>query len=1016
MKQLFAAAILLLSLSAKGQTVLFSENFNTGGPGWTLNVVTGPEGTDPNFFQVDDDEGGGITPNLGAPGSCGAANNGDMTLHVTSVFNPAGGAAYDAGGLCGILFCPQANRRSESPTINCSGQSTVSVSFNYIEGGHLTNDDATLWYFDGVTWTMIDNMPKTLTGCGGQGLWTSRTVALPASANNNANVKIAFGWVNNDDGVGADPSFAVDNVEVTVPATSAPTAAFTASSTSVCTGQPVNFTDNSTGAPTGWSWTFPGGTPPTSTSQNVTGVTWAAAGTYTVTLTASNANGTNSTTQVITVTATPTVTATAANTVICQGQSVTLNTSGATSYNWMPGSLSGSSVSVTPASTTTYTVTGTSGTCTDTAQITITVQVCAPPAAAFTASSTNVCTGDPVNFTDNSTGGPTAWTWTFPSGTPGTSSAQNVTGVTWAVAGTYTVTLQVSNTNGSNSTTQVITVTATPTVTATAANTVICTGQSVTLNTSGATSYTWMPGSLSGSSVSVTPASTTTYTVTGTDGTCSDTAQITITVQACSPPTAAFTASSTNVCVGQPVNFTDNSTGGPTSWTWTFPGGTPGTSGTQNVTGVVWNAAGTYTVTLDVSNVNGNNTTTQVITVNALPNVTATSGSSSICPGGSATMTASGATSYTWLPGGQTTNPLVVTPATTTSYTVTGIDANGCPDTAQVTITVNTAPPVNATALNATICVGQSTTLTAGGASSFAWQPGSLTGISVTVSPAATTTYTVTGTDANGCTGTAQVIVIVQACSIPTAVATVSDNSICEGNCIDFTDNSTGTPTSWTWTFPGGSPASSTQQNPSSICFATAGTYTVQLIAGNISGNDTTTIVVTVGAPANIDAGPYTQIAIGNSTNLSASGGSGSYSWSPPTGLSCTTCASPTASPTVTTTYTVTMTDGNGCQSTDTVTVEVIEKYDLFVPSAFSPNGDGVNEILFVRGAGIRSLEFVVFSRIGEKVFETTDKNIGWDGTFRGAPMNTAVFTYYVRAEFYNNTTAEKKGDITLVR
>lgn len=862
MRRNFTIAMMLLAAAAGAQTILFTENFNTGGGSWTLNVPTGPEGADPNFFLVADNEGGGITPNLGAPGSCGVANNGDMTLHITSVFNPSGGAAYDAGGLCGILFCPQANRRSESPVINCSGQSTISVSFNYIEGGQTTLDDATFWYFDGTSWTMIDNMPKTLTGCGGQGLWTSRTVALPASANNNPNVKIAFGWINNDDGVGTDPSFAVDEVVVSAPSSgSPPTAAFTASSNNVCTGQPVNFTDGSTGSPTSWSWTFPSGSPATSTSQNVTGVTWSAAGTYTVTLNATNANGSNSTTQVITVTASPTVTATAANTVICQGQSVTLNTSGATSYNWMPGSLSGSSVSVTPASTTTYTVTGTSGSCTDTAQITITVQACAPP-------------------------------------------------------------------------------------------------------------------------------------------------------------TAAFTASSSSVCAGQPVTFADNSTGGPTSWNWTFPGGTPPSSTSQNPGAITWASAGTYTVTLQVSNVNGSNSTTQVVTVNPLPNVTVSSSTvgNGVCQGGSLTLTAAGALSYTWLPGGQTTNPLTVTPASATTYTVTGIDANGCPDTAQIAVTIFPAPPVTATALNATICTGQSTILTAGGASTYLWMPGSQTGTSVTVTPATSTTYTVTGTDVNGCTGSTQVSVVVQPCSVPTALASVSDNSICEGTCISFTDNSSGTPTGWAWTFPGGSPSTSTQQNPSSVCFATAGTYTVQLIATNSSGSDTTTVVVTVGAPATIDAGADEQIAIGNSTTLTATGGTGTYVWTPPAGLSCTTCASPTASPTVTTTYTVTMTDANGCVSSDTVRVEVTEQYDLFVPSGFSPDGNGINDVLYVRGAGISSLQFTVFSRIGEKVFETTDKNVGWDGTFRGMPMNTGVFTYYVRADFYNGTSVSKKGDITLVR
>jgi hypothetical protein len=199
-----------ISAGAGGGGTFWTENFNSGGVGWTLNVVTGAEGADPNFFVINDNETGV------APPGCGLAGGGDPSLHVTSVFFPGGGAAYDAGGLCGLLFCPQTNRRTESPTIDCSGYSTISVNFDYIEGGSGTNDDATLWYFDGAVWAQIDNMPKTVVCGSGQGQWTQRTVALPATANNNPLVKIAFRWVNNDDGVGTDPSFAVDDVTLSV--------------------------------------------------------------------------------------------------------------------------------------------------------------------------------------------------------------------------------------------------------------------------------------------------------------------------------------------------------------------------------------------------------------------------------------------------------------------------------------------------------------------------------------------------------------------------------------------------------------------------------------------------------------------------------------------------------------------------------------------------------------------------------------------------------------------------------
>ncbi|WP_163411581.1 T9SS type A sorting domain-containing protein [Flavobacterium ajazii] len=130
------------------------------------------------------------------------------------MLNPSGGATYDAGGLCGLLFCPQTDKRAESPSFSTIGFNSIAVSFNYIENGDGLNDNATFWYYDGTSWAQIEDMPKTSVCGGGQGMWVTRTISLPASANNNPNIKIAFRWVNNDDGVGTDPSFAVDNIVV----------------------------------------------------------------------------------------------------------------------------------------------------------------------------------------------------------------------------------------------------------------------------------------------------------------------------------------------------------------------------------------------------------------------------------------------------------------------------------------------------------------------------------------------------------------------------------------------------------------------------------------------------------------------------------------------------------------------------------------------------------------------------------------------------------------------------------
>lgn len=165
------------------------------------------------------------------------------------------------------------------------------------------------------------------------------------------------------------------------------------------------------------------------------------------------------------------------------------------------------------------------------------------------------------------------------------------------------------------------------------------------------------------------------------------------------------------------------------------------------------------------------------------------------------------------------------------------------------------------------------------------------------------------------------------------------------------------------------------------------------------------------------NAGTGDTIFIGNSTVLNATGG-GTYTWSPPAGLSCTNCQAPVADPTQTTVYCVTVTDSNGCTDNDCITIFVdTECGELFVPNAFSPNNDNANDRLCIYGSQcIEQMTLVIYDRWGEKVFETTDPSQCWDGTYRGELMNTAVFVYYLEAVLVNGNVLEKKGNITLLR
>jgi gliding motility-associated-like protein len=157
----------------------------------------------------------------------------------------------------------------------------------------------------------------------------------------------------------------------------------------------------------------------------------------------------------------------------------------------------------------------------------------------------------------------------------------------------------------------------------------------------------------------------------------------------------------------------------------------------------------------------------------------------------------------------------------------------------------------------------------------------------------------------------------------------------------------------------------------------------------------------------------------GQSTLLIGSAGSSNalYLWEPATYLVCDICQTTNASPEESTTYLLTATDINtGCIGYDTVDVFVTNEFNIFVPTAFSPNLDGVNDDLYVRGIGIKSFTLDIFDRWGAKVFTTSDQSEYWDGNQNDKPVVTGVYTYYLKYEKYDGTFGEDKGNVTLSR
>jgi len=314
------------------------------------------------------------------------------------------------------------------------------------------------------------------------------------------------------------------------------------------------------------------------------------------------------------------------------------------------------------------------------------------------------------------------------------------------------------------------------------------------------------------------------------------------------------------------------------------------------------------------------------------------------------------------------------------------------------TLPINTSPDV-------AVCTGASTNLLATAAGgTYSWNPSAGLSSTTISNPVATpqhsTTYTVVVTNA-GCTGSAVTTVTVNPYPTP---AISGNNSIC------FQANTTLTATGGgTYLWSNGETTASVTVSPNSSI-----SYSVTVTKDGCSGS--TFDSVTVNPTPQTLAGTDQHIYQGQSASLSGSG-IGNYSWTPSTALSCTNCPNPTAAPQQTTTYYLTITNASGCKEMDSVKVIVDANCgEVFVPNAFSPNGDTYNDVFYARNPCVKEMSFNVYDRWGNKVFNSEDPQHGWDGTFNGKKMDPGVFVYYLSVKLYDGQEVTKKGNVSLIR
>ncbi|MCC6281307.1 MAG: PKD domain-containing protein [Saprospiraceae bacterium] len=718
-----------------------------------------------------------------------------------------------------------------------------------------------------------------------------------------------------------------------------------------CQNQAIQFTDLSTGNVTGRSWTFASGAPASSTQQNPI-VTWNNAGTYNVTLTVTGPGGPSSITKQVLISPKPTANFTFeinGNTLICTNTSTNAN-----SYLWNFGN-GFTSTDVNPQFTYpnsgTYTVTLTATNNCGTSSKSLVVKTA--PTAGFVASPQTGCVPMNVQFTNQSVGsGITNYAWQFPGGTPATSTAASPT-VTYFTAGTFDVSLTVTNSSGSNTLLKEELIVVQPLPTAGFTWVIDELNVQFTNTSTNATSYTWDFGD-GNFSTEVNPnhsfTSGGTRTVTLTVSNICGSKTFTRPIQLEQIPEPAFTSNVTSGCGPLTVTFSNQSSENADAFEWLFPGGNPGTSSDPNPT-VVYTVPGTYAVSLTVENSAGTNTLTEqsYITVNGAPATAFNSSTAGLTA--TFTNTSVDATSYLWDFGDGSntsteTNPVHLYAADGV-YTVTLTATNACgSSTSTQNVNIVTVPtaafvavPTNGCAPLSVQFINQSSS----NATSFQWAfPGGNPATSTISNPvvvyATPGVYPVTfiaGNAAGADTIVQENIITVN--DKPTASFQSSSASL----SASFTNTSVDA-TSYLWNFGDGS-NTSTATSPVHL-YAADGVYTVTLTAFNICGSHISTqTIVVISAPLagfiaipTLGCSPLT-VQFSNQSSSNAT----TFQWQFPGGVpSSSTEANPVVVYPSAGSYTVSLTAGNSVGSDVISQSNVIEVLSLpTVNFSVSTNG-----------------------------------------------------------------------------
>ncbi|MCW3076895.1 MAG: hypothetical protein JWO32_1504 [Bacteroidetes bacterium] len=479
-------------------------------------------------------------------------------------------------------------------------------------------------------------------------------------------------------------------------------------------------------------------------------------------------------------------------------------------------------------------------------------------------------------------------------------------------------------------------------------------------------------------------------------------------------PTSVSVTISTNttqVCIGNTINFTalgSGGTGAAYSYSWSN-----GASGAATSMSMASGGAYSYSViALDVNSC----TATAVQTVTFIPNPVLSVPNQDVCKGLSVNLVANGASNYSWTPSAglnaTTGSGVIATPTVTTVYTVVG-NNSFCTGVTTVTVGVIPYPDPVITTPNQEICLGKSTSINATGAQGFVWAPNyaisSLTSTMVIVSPSVSTTYTITGYNSSGtvvCAVTHQMPISV----VPQVTPSISNNAvICQG---DRTTLTAGGGIMYTW-----APSASLNQTNTPVVSASPTVSTIYTVnvANNVYCGETITVSVIVNPYPHVNAGRDTTFNLDDFMFINATG-TGTLTWIEGENVFCKVCPNTKITAGRSNCYVIEAVNEFGCKATDEVCIDVTTDFGVYIPNAFTPNGDGLNDMFLVYGYSISDVSMDIFDRWGERLFSSSDQKLGWTGVYKGVDCMSDVYVYKIHYKGLNGKKYYKTGHVTLSR